>query len=399
MSDALIAHNEDLRRLAEEGFTLEVRGGYLIVHNVPFVTTKKTLDRGMLVSSLVLDAAGNTCRPVQDHTMHFAGNLPCHRNGEPLNSIIHGSGRNPLLPDLIVDHYFSSKPEADRKYEDYYEKVTTYEHHLGGAARSIDPTANGRSGGKSSAVSIESPFAIPDTAFARYRIADITSKLELNRVAIVGLGGTGSHVLDLLAKTPIRRIELHDGGQSLNHTLFRAPGAPVPDFLDGFPTKVEYYSKVYSRMHRGVVPHPKHITNDNIDQLAGFQFAFVCVDKGFVRRFIAEGLQRLGVPFIDTGIGMDREGNFLDGVARVTLIEPHFPWQQVESLLPFGDDDEDQNDIYKAAIQAGDLNALNANLAVMRFKRWCGFYRDSRCETTSSYMVEGNLIANRELRA
>jgi hypothetical protein len=399
MSDALIAHNDDLRRLTEEGFTLEVRGGYLLVHNVPYVTADKKLARDTLVSSLELDAAGNTCRPIQDHTMHFTGKVPCHRDGSPLSSIINNSIRNQLLPNLIAEHYFSSKPEGDRKYVDYYEKVTTYEQHLGGAARSIDPTSNARTGGSVITTSTDGPFAIPDTAFARYGIADISSKLELKRVAIIGLGGTGSYVLDHLSKVPIQSIELHDGGQLLNHTLFRSPGAPVPEFLGAFPTKVEYYSKVYGRIHRGLTPFPRHITSENIGQLEGLQFAFVCVDKGYVRKLTAEGLHRLGVPFIDVGIGMGREGSFLDGVARTTLIEPDMPWKQVESLLPFGDDDEEQDDIYKAAIQTGDLNAQNANLAVMRFKRWCGFYRDSRGETSSSYMVEGNVMANREIRA
>lgn len=397
MSAALIARNDDLRRLDEEGFALEFRDGFLLVHNVPYVRTDRQLARGVLVTALALSASGETVRPISDHTLHFIGSTPCHRDGSPLNAVINSSERKELAPGLIVAHRFSSKPGDGQPYVDNYEKITAYERHLGGAARSIDPTANARTGAKVAPMPSDSPFAIPDTASSRYEIGDITAKLNLGRVAIIGLGGTGAHGLDHLTKTPVRRIDLYDGAQVLNHTLFRAPGAPVPEFLEGFPAKVDYYAKVYSRMHQGIVPHPQYVTADNIDQLAGTDFAFVCVDKGSARRVIAAGLQRLQIPFIDTGIGMDREGTSLDGVARVTFVPPTMPWSEVEKLLPFGDDQEEDDGVYKAAIQAGDLNALNATLAVMRFKRWLGYYRDSRGETSSAYMVEGNLIANRDI--
>jgi len=126
-----------------------------------------------------------------------------------------------------------------------------------------------------------------------------------------------------------------------------------------------------------------------------FDFVFVCVDKGSARRTIAQGLHRLDVPFIDTGIGLGLEEDSLDGCARVTLIPPGMDWAAVERLLPFGDDEADE-DLYNKGIQTADLNSLNATLAVLRWKRWTGFYRDERGEVNASYMVEGNLLTNRK---
>ena len=53
----------------------------------------------------------------------------------------------------------------------------------------------------------------------------VTRKLSLKNVAIVGLGGTGSYVLDLVAKTPVRQIHLDDGDMFLQHNAFGSPSA------------------------------------------------------------------------------------------------------------------------------------------------------------------------------
>jgi ThiF family len=50
-------------------------------------------------------------------------------------------------------------------------------------------------------------------------------KLRLSRVVIVGLGGSGSHILDLIAKTRVRQIDLYDGDHFRRHNAFRSPGA------------------------------------------------------------------------------------------------------------------------------------------------------------------------------
>ena len=53
-----------------------------------------------------------------------------------------------------------------------------------------------------------------------------------------------------------------------------------------------------------------------------------------------------------------------------------------------GDDEYDKN------IQIADLNALNAALAVIKWKKLCGFYRDLEREHFSAYTVDGNCIIN-----
>jgi hypothetical protein len=394
MSAALISRSPDLQRLVDEGFELEIREGFLLVHNVPYVTTEQRLARGTLVCALPLDPTSQFAAPPADHTMWFIGSTPCNRDGTPMVSIIHSSARSTPGPGIEVDHYFSSKPEGTGRYDNFYDKVVTYERHLGGAARSYDKSANARTFGKVASANDESPFAIPDSASARYRIGVVNRKLK-GRVAIIGLGGTGAYLLDLVVNTRVAEIHLYDGDQLLNHNLFRSPGAPEPELLKTFPNKVDYYAAVYARMHKGVVAHPVKVSSANVDELAGFDFVFVCVDKGSSRREIAEGLVRLQTPFIDVGIGLGLVDDMLDGCARTTFIAPGTPWSDVERMLSFGDDDGDEDDVYRTDIQIAEANSLNAVLAVFRWKRWAGFYRDERGERNANYMIEGNHSPNR----
>ena len=264
MSADLISRNADLRKLEEEGFELEIRDGFLLVSNIPCVTGSRTLARGMLVCALQLTPDGKTTSPLADHTMHFAGPKPCHSDGSVLTSIINSSADQKLTDTIVVNHYLSSKPEKTGVYQDLYEKVTAYERHIAGAARSHDPSANGRTGGRANRQVDSGPFTIPDTSSARYRVADITRKLAVGKIAIIGLGGTGSHILDQLSKTPVSEIHTYDGDQVFNHNLFRSPGAPLPELALRFPSKVEYYAAMYSTIHGGIVPHFTNITDDNI---------------------------------------------------------------------------------------------------------------------------------------
>ncbi len=395
MSDALISRSPDLKQLDEEGFELEIRNAHLLVHSVPYVKSDKALARGTLICTLTLTPTGEIARPLPDHTMYFTGEVPCHRDGTPLDSIIHNSNHCDLGNGILVDHYLSSKPEITGRYENFYDKIVTYEGHLARPARSHDPSANARTNRKVKSASEIGPFQYPDTSSARYGIGAISNRLAVGKVAIIGLGGTGSYVLDLLSKTPIAEIHLYDGDQFLSHNLFRAPGTPDPESIKDFPSKVDYFARIYSRMHRGIKPHNELVTADNIGELRGFDFVFVCIDKGSARRTIAIGLHQMGVPFIDTGIGVGREGNQLDGCSRVTFVPANADLAIIHQFLPFGDDKEDDEDIYNKGIQIADLNALNATLAVLRWKRETGFYRDMRGELNSAYMVEGNVMSNR----
>ena len=94
-------------------------------------------------------------------------------------------------------------------------------------------------------------FCYLDSASSRAGISLITSKLALPKVAIVGLGGTGSFILDLIAKTPIHEIHPYDADKLYTHNAFRgAPAASVEE-LDAAPAKVDHYQHTFFACLRG----------------------------------------------------------------------------------------------------------------------------------------------------
>jgi hypothetical protein len=242
----------------------------------------------------------------------------------------------------------------------------------------------------------DSVFNYVDTASSRAGIAAINAKLALGKVAIVGLGGTGSYVLDLLAKTPAKQIHIFDGDRFLQHNAFRAPGAPSAKELRGAPPKVCHFRDLYSRMRRNIFAHDAYIDRSNVDQLKEMDFVFLCLE-GPGKRLVVQKLEEFGVPFVDVGMGVYQVGDSLAGVLRVTTSTAgsHTPLV-ARNRIPLSDNAED--DAYSQNIQIADLNALNAALAVIRWKKMFGFYLDLEDEHHSTYTLDGNTLTNEDRR-
>lgn len=212
-----------------------------------------------------------------------------------------------LFPNFQVDFRFSNKPQpVETLPESYHEKMVHYIDLLTAQAKVTDPNADARTG-----IVVESReenpiFRYPDSASARAGISAVSAKLKLKRLAIIGLGGAGSYVLDQAAKTPVQEIHLFDGDEFKRHNAFRSPSAASIESLQRRPKKVEYYTEQYSQMHRGIVPHSYYVDADKLDEFLSFDFVFVCVDDGPVRKMICTFLAANGVRFIDVGMGITK---------------------------------------------------------------------------------------------
>ncbi|NUR31442.1 MAG: ThiF family adenylyltransferase, partial [Catenulispora sp.] len=277
MSQRQISLSDDLRRLRDEGYEVAVIGGYLVLTHVPYVTGARNVRYGTLVSELTL-RGDVTTRP-STHVAYFAGEQPCDRHGSPLVKLINSEANLYVGPDIVARFMFSSKPAGTGYYADYYEKMTTYCAILSSQAQAIDPRATARTYRPVPADDGAEVFHYLDTASSRAGIGEIGRRLAVPDVAIVGLGGTGSYILDLVAKTPVQRIHLFDGDQYLQHNAFRSPGAPTLDELRRTPTKVAYLAGRYSAMHRGVVPHPYRLDASNVHELDPMRFVFLAIDE------------------------------------------------------------------------------------------------------------------------
>lgn len=389
MSPQRISRSPDLQRLRDEGYDVSVQDNHVVVRGVPYVNAHREVKRGTLVSELTL--AGDVTAPPKTHVVMFGGEYPCDQHGTPIENIRHASNRQELGPGLVVDHSFSSKPAAG--YADYYEKMSTYATILASPAAALDPSATPKTFPVVVPDDDESVFQYLDTASSRAGITEVTRKLAGHRVAIVGTGGTGSYILDLVAKTPVAEIHLFDGDTFFTHNAFRAPGAPSLDELRAAPRKVAYLARVYARMHRHIIPHEYYIDATTVGELCAMSFVFLALDKGTPKKVIMDELDAAGVPYIDVGMGVELVDGALLGILATTSSTPSTR-EQARRRIPCSDGNGDA--AYEQNIQIADLNALNAALAVIRWKKQCGFYHDREREHFSAYTIDGNVMVNED---
>lgn len=197
-----------------------------------------------------------------------------------------------------------------------------------------------------------------------------------------------------MAKTPVREILLFDSDEFLQHNAFRAPGAPTLEALRDAEKKVEYFKSIYSNMHKRISTSSTYIDEENLELLNGVTFAFICIDAGTSKKSIVQKLEELDIPFVDVGMGVELTDGSLGGILRVTASTSGKRQHVHEGRVSFGGGEG--NDVYSSNIQVADLNALNAALAVIKWKKIRGFYRDLEQEHHSTYTTDGNLLLNGE---
>lgn len=386
MSAALFSLNQDLLRLREEGYFVQVTGGLLVMREVPYVNTQRKIMTGTITSSLCL--SGNITQKPEPHTVHFEGEFPCNADGTLIQGITPG-GQIPANPEISSQYQLSSKPGPEG-YQDYFQKMSTYATIIAGPAAVLKPSATPRVFRQPDDEE-NSVFNYVETASDRVGIGALTALLESELLAIIGVGGTGAYVLDQAAKTPVREIRLFDGDEFLQHNAFRAPGAPSIDTLRNVPKKVDYFADIYSKMHRHIVPHAVQIDASTVHLLEGVTFAFLCMDAGEPKRLAVQKLEEMGVAFVDVGMGLELVNGSLGGILRVTASTPDkrkHVWERI-SFEGGG-----AADVYASNIQVADLNMLNAALAVIKWKKLRGFYRDLEREFHCTYTTDGNMLLN-----
>ena len=234
-----------------------------------------------------------------------------------------------------------------------------------------------------------SPLVYADTNSGRAYIVGINERMRGKKVAIVGVGGTGSYLLDHLAKTCVDQIHLYDDDDFNTHNAYRAPGVPTREELNELMSKVDYYYRRYSGFHKGIVPHKVRVKPDNFSELDDMDMVFICVDSVSARNLIAGYLMEKGKPFIDSGMGLEKANDQLVGQVRVTT---GLPSHYLHIKEAFGESTID-DDIYASNIQLSELNCLAANLMLIKWKRMIGIYNDqAEHDFNSVYSIGSNKV-------
>lgn len=388
----LTDHNSDIKRLQDEGYEIEFKGGYLITHHIPYVNKDKCVLFGKLIVQLTLNGyIASYPKLTGKHVIHFMGEQPCQKDGTPITSIIHANPNQRLTDDLVINHSFSNKPPND--YNNYYEQVTRYIEIISSPAISLDSSIRVQTH-KVIESTEDDVFQYEDTCSSRANTYYLNNKFRGQKIAIIGLGGTGSYILDLIAKTPVAEIHLYDGDIFSQHNAFRAPGAPSKEALNAQMYKSDYFASIYKNMHKTVISHSVYLTESNIHELSRMSHIFICIDKDSARNTIVKYLIEKQISFIDVGMGVNIVGDHLIGTVRTTSANATKN-DHITRRLPLAELDDNENE-YSTNIQIADLNALNAVFAVIKWKKLSSFYQDYEQEFHSTYSINDSNLLNEE---
>lgn len=368
-SHRLVSHNKDLQKLLEKGYAVAFDSNHLVIRDIPYLDENGNLKIGAIVSKLNFVDQDQVTQV--DHQIYFCGSHPHELNGNRIANFAGGEMTFELLsPDLKVERSFSNKPVGTNGFTDHFDKIENYVALISGPA--IHAHGATPYTFKEYDSYQDSVFKYSDTLTSRAEIGDLSQRFKDDVIAIIGLGGTGAYLLDFIVKTPVKEIRGFDSDHFHVHNAFRSPGKLDSDELG--KSKAEVYLSRYEGFRHGMSVEPQFIYATSHEQLKGVTFAFVCVDKGSSRSEIFRLLVEMGIPFIDVGMGLDRRHGSIGGLIRTT----YYPAESAQAfidkrLAPMEDDPGDE---YRINIQISELNALNASLAVIKYKQLRGFYND-----------------------
>src|SRR5262249_36102010 len=154
------------------------------------------------------------------------------------------------------------------------------------------------------------------------------------------------------------------------------------------------FAEIYSRKRRGIIPQPHRIDETNVDMLRDMTFVFLCMDNGPIKGLVVSKLEEFKVPFTDVGMGLYQAGTSLGGILRVTT---SVEGRRETARKNVPTQKEDAPNEYDKNIQIAELNALNAALAVIKWKKLFGVYLDQEREQFTSYTIGCNLLVSEDL--
>jgi hypothetical protein len=373
----------------------------MIVRDIFYLDEKGQLKTGAIVTKLVFTDNEHVAQ--DNHQVFFAGSHPHNLDGSPIANLGAGGATSLALSDAAADvrveRQFSNKPRVNGQligFPNFFEKIESYVSIICGPAKAKYGTvANPLTFRSVEKVAEDAIFKIHDTLTSRAEINDLSDLFKDEVVAIIGLGGTGAYVLDFMAKTRTKEIRGFDRDPFHVHNVFRAPGKFDKGELR--QPKAEVYQARYDSLRHGLVLKAKFIDASCGEDFEGVTFAFVCVDKGSSRTGIFDLLVAKKIPFIDVGMGLNRKHGPLSGMMRATYYRPEEAEKiKAKALSELTDRPADE---YRKNIQIGELNALNASLAVIMYKQIKGFYFDENPSYHLLFGVSDCKIAGRSIES
>ncbi len=385
-----------LSAFAEQaGFTVRVESDVVLAVQVPCLladgvvgtcTIEKSYDPA---SEKPNDRIGGAAHAVRITTDEEHDGRVYHADGNPIESRIDGDGKT--WSNISIRKGSQGSPEEDESVSDL---IHRYAKQIVGAV-----SAAGYS--ETASLAMRGPFKIPNTFEARAAIGPVQDRIRDQRIAIIGLGGTGAYVLDLVAKTPVMEIHLLDSDDVNWHNFMRAPGAPTAEEIESRRKeplrKVDYYHSKYASLREGIYPHAVRV--DSPSKFAAFlsahpiDYGFVCIDQltdsdSPRQDVVYAALSEASVPFIDSGVSITLDNRAIGGAVTTSAYSGgSLAWQDaIPNARVHGDRPRYRN------VQLPEVNALAAALAVMEWRRRTGQYVSESTSFLHKFRLEAPRI-------
>ena len=375
----------------QAGFSVRVESDVVVAEGVPCLfaneivgscSIEKSFDPGTVKPNARIGGAVHAVQIITDE--EHDGRV-YHADGTPIGNYIDGDGKT--WSNISVKKGGREHPEEDASASDL---IHRYAKQVVGAVSTAGYS-------ETALLAKRGPFKIPNTFEARAAIGPVQDRIRDQRIAIIGLGGTGAYVLDLVAKTPVKEIHLLDSDDMDWHNFMRAPGAPTCEEIESLrkarPRKVDYYHSKYAALREGIYLHAVRV--DNSITFAEFlsahpvDYVFVCIDQrkdcdSPRQDDVYLALSEAGVPFIDSGVSITLENGAIGGAVTTSAYGAgSLAWKEgIPNARVDGDVLGYRN------VQLPEVNALAASLAVMEWRRQTGQYVSTSTSFLHKFRLE-----------
>ena len=372
------------------GFSLQDDSAVLTAVDVPCLLKDGTVSTCSIATSYdtadrrPTEQIGNAVHAVLITIAEERDGLVYQADGTPIGNHLAGDGKT--WSAISIQKGWSGHPEKDATANDL---IHRYAKRIIGAVAKAGYS-------NISFLTDSGPFRFPNTFEARAAIGPLQDRIRQQSIAIIGLGGTGSYLLDLVAKTPVLAIHGLDDDNMEWHNFMRAPGAPTNDELwQQEPlSKVKYYESRYTSLRERIHLHPTRVDDQaTFHQFLSdypIDFAFVCTGPAANGRqdIIYSTLADRGIPFIDSGVNITIDEDGIKGAITTSFYEAgSMEWREaIPTSILHGDLPGYRN------VQLPEVNALAASLAVMEWRRRTGQYASTNTSFLHKLRLEAPTI-------
>ena len=362
---------EDLLRQEAErrGWTIEVHQNRISVGEVPY--RKKDGEAGRCQLSVETEDDGLSMKAPDNgrgaiHAARLSGvenGCAYQATGEPIGNVLWSDNARECVISIKRD---------DGEYVDGWHALAVYTVRVAGEV------------GVEEREHIERIFKFPIAGGDARDIQLWRDRARGQQIGIVGLGGVGLWILDLMSKTDVREIKIWDGDEIEGRNLVRAPGWASQDAIG--KNKADYFGEQYGRIRTGISIRGQYWHSGNPeDTFDGLDFVFVAVDKTETRTALCERLEENEIAFIDVGMGIERREERVRGSCQVFFSGEEPGRWRIGIPTAEGAGEQDYH-----ALQLADLGALNAALAVGIWRRHVGQYEEEEKDWLVRYRIENN---------